>query len=115
MGRLGKGRATALNRSARNENEHEQGALHGEGTVRHVQQITGRGFAVVLENDFSGRVASGQVLESPAGQAVIESVTFADERDKAGNRVTYSAAMIEDAAGRFFAKGQRVKFYFRLH
>jgi hypothetical protein len=84
--------------------------MGGEGTIAATFRITGRGFVVVLEDEFSGIVRVGQVLESPAGRTLIKGVDQGRKRE-AGEIKEFVGLLVDDAAAPLFAKGQRVKFY----
>jgi hypothetical protein len=71
--------------------------LAGEAMVRDAFKITGRGFAVILEEILSGCVTIGQTLASPLGHATIKSVEFADVRDETGQMKGYVALVVDEA------------------
>ena len=85
----------------------------GEGTIRDTFRLKSRGFVVMLENGFSGKVRVGCVLESPAGRALINAVEFALKRE-AGTATEYVSLIVDEAAAPLFTKGQQVKFYATL-
>ena len=84
----------------------------GEATIRETFRISGRGFGVQLDlgvEDF-GKVRIGDVLESPAGRALVNAVELVLLRD-ADKSTEFVALLVDDAAAPLFEKGQRVKFY----
>lgn len=82
----------------------------GETTIRETFRISGRGFAVELDLGVEGfgRIKKGDVLESPAGRALVNAVELTYHADKS---TEFVALLVDDAAAPFFEKGQRVKFY----
>ena len=72
--------------------------------------IAGRGWVMVLEEKFSGKVAVGHILEGANGRTTIQEVEMVDSRDGADLNGLVGL-LIGDAARSLFAAGQQVKFY----
>jgi hypothetical protein len=84
--------------------------LTGEGVIRQMFRLTGRGWVVVLEDGFSGKVAVGSLLESPSGRTPIKAVEFVDGLE--GN--SWVGLMIAESEKHLFEPGHPVKFYKQL-
>ena len=84
----------------------------GEATIRETFRLSGRGFVVELDVGVEGfsRIKIGDVLESPAGCALVNAVELTLHRD-AGKATEFVALIVDDAAAPLFTKGQQVRFY----
>jgi hypothetical protein len=78
----------------------------GEATIRETFRISGRGFAAELDVGVEGfgRVKIGDVLESPAGRALVNPVELTLQRD-ADKSTEFVALIVDDAAAPSLHKG----------
>jgi hypothetical protein len=81
--------------------------MTGEGVIRQVFPIAGRGFVLMLERGWFGTIHRGGIVESRLGEAVIGGPEYV--RTDGGE---YVAIVVDPTTRDFFPEGESIRFFF---
>ncbi|MCW5714028.1 MAG: hypothetical protein KIT43_05895 [Bauldia sp.] len=81
--------------------------MTGEGVIKQVFTIAGRGFVLMLERGWSGTIHRGGVVRSGLGEALIGGPEYV--RTDGGE---YVAIMVDPTTSDFFPVGESIRFFF---